>query len=102
MVELIHRDEEGVLIARGAIVTNNRARVVYAMYDLNNGYLVYALTKLGAKAKQVKGDFSNEFPMQSDCNIQVFATQKSLNDQVKAVFLQNQQSGCHTELLKHS
>src|SRR6266700_912628 len=75
MVELINREEERVIIVRGFLEVERRNRELYAIYDFNNGNLVYALAKVYASTKRITGikGFTDEYLMQSHFDIKVFA-----------------------------
>jgi hypothetical protein len=99
-LELIHREDENIIIARGLIADGRGFREVYATYDLTNGNLVHALAKGQDSAKQVAKGIPAEFQMQSHFDIQLFAADKAFSDEIKTLLSQNREFGCHDELIK--
>lgn len=101
-LELIHRPEERIIVARGLVPEENGFRESHVVYDLDNGNIIHALGKVRLHAKKIKPGFPAEYAMQSQFDIKVYAADKGFDDGVKALLASNRDKGCQDEMMKLS
>lgn len=99
-LELIYREGDNIIIARGLLADGSVFREIYALYDLTNGNMVHAVAKVRASTTQINEGVPAEYHMQSHFDIQLYAADKTYNDKIKELLTKNRQTGCHEEINK--
>lgn len=100
MLELIQRQDDNIIIARGFIVVEGRKREFYALYDLGTNYLVHSFSSLSTNNKQAQKGFPTEYAMQSWFHVDVFAAKNEFSTALKDMLTSNQQDNCAAEVVK--
>lgn len=100
MLELIQRQEDNIIVARGFIVIEERKREFYALYDLGTNYLIHSYSSLSTNEKQAQQGFPTEYAMQSWFHVDVFAAKKEFSTDIKNMLTSNQQENCSAEVVK--
>lgn len=100
MLELIQRQDENIMVARGFVVVEGAKREFYALYDLGTNYLVHSYSSLSTNDKQAQQGFPTEYAMQSWFHVDVFAAKKEFTTDIKNMLANNQQENCSAEVVK--
>lgn len=103
LLELILREEDGVVIARGILPDDRRTPYeAYATLDLKTGNLISGKGIYSVEPARLDIGFLTAFSMQPRYNIKVFAVDKAFVDDLKALIVQYREKSCHDELVKKS
>lgn len=100
--ELLLREEDGLIVARGVIPEGRYSKEVYAMYDLNTGNIVYAKGKFSAEPAMLTDEFPSRYSVQSRFDIQVYTVDNTFTDEFKTILAEYREKGCHDEIVKRS
>lgn len=99
-LEVIYREEEGVIISRGIIGKGHDRREIYAIYDLSNNTLSYAKSRYSPNKEQLDNQFSNIFFVQASHTFKVFTADKGIDAEIKAALAENREKACYEEVKK--
>lgn len=99
-LELIYREEEGVIVARGFIGFGFDRREIYSLYDLNNSNLVYSKAKYTPEPEQLKNFFPSKYYIQSLHDIKVYTANNDFDAEIKTLLSQSREKGCPEEVMK--
>lgn len=103
LLELILREDDGVVIARGILPDDNRTPYeAYATLDLKTGNLISGKGIYSVEPSRLDIGFLTDFSMQPRYNIRVYAVDKPFMDDLKTLISQYREKSCHDELVKKS
>ena len=101
-LELIQRQNDDVVIARGLLLLERIHQEIYAIYDQKTGNLVHARTGMPSYEWGNSEGFAREYKTNILYTIKVFSPGKVFGDRLTALLERNQEQGCQEEMVKMS